>query len=292
MRRRSSHGRLFSGLCVGLVLTLFAACGGGQELQPGFNLFTPEEDVEIGRESAGEILESVPVLAKPEIEAYLDELGARLASRAPGEKFPYEFRILNLKEVNAFALPGGIVFVNRGTLDSVRDEGELAGILAHEVSHVALRHGTNQLSKAHVAARGLHIFGRVFGGSAERSGDARDVVEGLGGLGLNTIFLKFSREAETEADLAAARILAETGYDPIEMARFFDTLGRGNETPEFLSDHPSNGNRAQAVADVRGTLAVSPTPITVTDGFWRMKSALRLLPPAASMRNIRVGPEN
>jgi predicted Zn-dependent protease len=88
-------------------------------------------------------------------------------------------------------------------------------------------------------------------------------------------------------------MLAETGYDPIEMSRFFDTM-RENErsVPEFLSDHPDTGNRAREVADARSGLAVSPRPITVTDGFWKMKSALRLLPPAYSMAPPRVGPDS
>jgi predicted Zn-dependent protease len=265
-----------------------ASCGDRKENEPGFNVFTPQEDVEIGRESAAEVLGQLPELSDEEVAAYVRAVGEGLAGSAPGERFPYEFHVLDVGDINAFALPGGIVFVNRGTLEAVHDEGELAGVLAHEISHVALRHGTSQMSKAYVAKRGIDIFRTIFG----RRDDAGGVAEGLGGLGLNTLFLRFSREAETEADLAGARMLAERGYDPIEMSRFFDTL-RAAETgrvPEFFSDHPDTGNRAQAVADARAALRVSPTPITVTDGFWRMKKALRLLPAAISMRERRVGP--
>jgi predicted Zn-dependent protease len=260
---------------------LLAACGRGGEPEPGFNIFSPEQDVEIGRKSADEVRRLLPPLEVADVEAYLRDVGARLADRAPGERFAYEFYALDVREINAFALPGGIIFVTRGTLETVRDEGELAGVLAHEISHVGLRHGTNQLSKAHVAQAGIDIYRGIAGGGAA---DAGSVAESLGGLGLNTLFLKFSREAETEADMAGVRMLAEAGYDPIEMARFFDTM-RANErsVPEFLSDHPDTGNRAQAVAEAREALPRSSRPITVTDGFWRMKSALRLLPPARSM---------
>jgi predicted Zn-dependent protease len=264
------------------------SCGGRKENDSGFNVFTPEEDVQIGRKSAAEVLDELPELGDEEVVAYVRTVGEGLAGSAPGQRFPYEFHVLDVREINAFALPGGIVFVNRGTLEAVHDEGELAGVLAHEISHVALRHGTSQMSKAYVAKRGIDIFRRIFG----RRDDADDVAGALGGLGLNTLFLRFSREAETEADLAGARMLAERGYDPIEMSRFFDTL-RAAETdhvPEFFSDHPDTGDRALAVADARAALRVSSTPITVTDGFWRMKRALRLMPAAASMRERRVGP--
>ena len=273
-------------------MLLLASCGGRKENEPGFNVFTPEEDVEIGRKSAAEVLDQLPELENEEVAAYVGALGERLAAAAPGEHFPYEFHVLDVREINAFALPGGIVFVNRGTLEAVHDEGELAGVLAHEISHVALRHGTSQMSKAYVAKRGIDIFRTIFGGRG-RDGNASNVAEALGGLGLNTLFLRFSREAETEADLTGARILAGRGYDPIEMSRFFDTLrdAEADHIPEFFSDHPDTGDRARAVADARAALQVSPTPLTVTDGFWRMKRALRLMPAAASMREPRVGPD-
>ena len=125
-----------------------------------------------------------------------------------------QFRSMGGAFPNAFALPGGIVFVTRGTLETVRDEGELAGVLAHEISHVALRHGTSQMSKAYVAEQGIGILGTVFGGGSERPSDAGDMATAVGGIGLNTLFLKFSRECETEADLAGARMLSEVGSCP------------------------------------------------------------------------------
>jgi predicted Zn-dependent protease len=284
---RRTLGRLAA--CLLVAAAVGSGCRSGATDEPGFNLFTPEEDVKIGRESADKVRAELLLLDRPDVEAYLQELGARLASRAPGEKYPYEFHILNVRDLNAFALPGGIIFVNRGTLDAVQDEGELAGVLAHEIGHVALRHGTSQMSKAYVAQRGFDILRRITGGGS-RPGDPVQLADAVGGLGLNTLFLKFSRDAESQADLVGAKILADAGYDPLEMARFFDNVPRGPNGSAFLSDHPALGDRARAVAEIRSTLVVSKTPITVTEGFWKMKSALTLLPPAYSMQEHRVGP--
>ena len=170
----------------------------------------------------------------------------------------------------------------------MRDEGELAGVLAHEISHVALRHGTSQMSKAYVAKRGFDFLRRITGG-AERPDSPAELAKSVGGLGLNTLFLKFNRDAESQADMVGAKILADAGYDPLELARFFDLVPRSG-APAFLSDHPALGDRAAAVAEIRSKLVVSTTPITVTGGFWKMKSALTLLPPASSMAEHRVGP--
>ncbi len=285
--------RFASRMAAGAVLVgaLAAGCRSGGANEAGFNLFTPAEDVEIGRASAEKVRADLPLLESDPVDDYMKELGAKLAGRAPGEKYPYEFFVLDIRDINAFALPGGVIFVNRGTLETVKDEGELAGVLAHEISHVALRHGTSQMSKAYVAQKGFDIIRRLSGGGS-RPSDPTQMASAVGGVGLNTLFLKFSRDAEDEADAAGARILADSGYDPIEMARFFDNLPRGPHGPSFLSDHPALGDRANAVAAMRASLPVSSQPITVTDGFWKMKSALTLLPRAASLQEHRVGPEN
>lgn len=119
--------------------------------EPGFNLFSPAQDVELGRQSAQQIASQMPLLRDEAVVSYVRELGSRLANRAPGERFPYEFNVVASREMNAFALPGGFIFVNAGALTAARNEGELAGVISHEIMHVALRHGTNQASKAYIA---------------------------------------------------------------------------------------------------------------------------------------------
>jgi hypothetical protein len=261
--------------------------------EPGFNLLSVEQDVEVGRKSAAEVAAQMPVVDDATVSAYVSDLGARLAAHAPGAKYPYEFHVVNVKELNAFALPGGFVFVNRGTLEAVTDEGELAGVMAHEISHVALRHGTSQMSKAYIAQAGLGILQRILGGGAgDGTTHVGDVVAAVGGLGLNTLFLKFGRTAESQADLTGAQIMADAGYDPVDMERFFETLAEqgGQGVPEFLSDHPDPGDRARALEEVRRSIRVKPDANRNADAFRRMKAGLRALAPAASMRAAEIGP--
>ena len=156
------------------VVALVAVSGGaalGQTpVTAGFNLFSADQDVEIGRQSAVEAERQLPVVRDPSIAGSVDRIGRRLAAVAPGPKFPYTFKVINASDINAFALPGGPVYVTRGIIEAVRNEGELAGVMAHEISHVALRHGTNQVSKAYLAKAGIGLLGGILGGSATATG--------------------------------------------------------------------------------------------------------------------------
>src|SRR5262249_23526272 len=145
-----------------------------------------------------------------------------LAAVAPGPRFQYSAEVVNSPEINAFALPGGYVYVNRGLIRAVRSEDELAGVIAHEMAHVAQRHGTSQATKAYGAQLGRGILGQVLGGGRNRGVNLAEQV--VGGLGLNALFMKFSRSAESEADRVGARMMARAGYDPMAMADFFDLL--------------------------------------------------------------------
>ena len=240
--------------------------------EPGFNVFTPEQDIELGRRSSEEITQQVPLLQDAPIVEYVRRLGARLAQRAPGYKFPYQFNVIATRDVNAFALPGGYIFVNAGAIMAVKNEGELAGIVAHEITHVALRHGTNQASKAYVAQRGIGILRRVFGGNS----DLGQLMGAIGGTGANVLFLRFGRTAERQADLEGARIMAEAGYDPRDMAAFFQTLAKqnGQRVPEFLSDHPDPGNRIASIKEVLPSLPVRSDAVHDSREFAQIKARL------------------
>src|SRR5262245_61915986 len=149
MLRKKSVFPMFVALALALTLSAFA--DNRTSLKPGWNLFSPEQDVEVGRQTAQEAERQLPMLRDAQAQAYIDALGKRLASKAPGEKYPYQFKIVDDKNINAFALPGGFVYVNRGTIEAADNEAQLAGVIAHEIGHVALRHGTNQVSKAYIA---------------------------------------------------------------------------------------------------------------------------------------------
>ena len=217
----------------------------GDPLKPGYNVFSKEQDVELGRQAASEIRRQVEIVANEEMQRYVRDLGARLAQQPDADNYAYEFTLLNEDSINAFALPGGPIFVHSGLLDAAETEGQLVGVLAHEVSHVALRHGTSQASKAQMLQLPAVLAGAAMGQQSVWSQVGQIGV----GLGLNALIMKYSRGAEKQADALGARIMAGAGYNPIEMADFFQKLEDqgGPRPPVLLSSHPSPGNRVRLV---------------------------------------------
>ena len=214
-------------------------------LKPGWNMFSPDQDVEMGRQVSKEAESQLSLIRNGNISSYIDSLGRQLASRAPGEKYPYQFKVVNDKAINAFALPGGFVYINRGAIEAADNEGQIAGVIAHEISHVALRHGTNQASKAYLAQAPLSILGGVLGSNSIGS-----VLAQLGiGFAANSLFLKYSRDAESQADLMGTQILYDSGYNPNAMVEFFEKIQAESKgrASEFFSDHPNPENRISHV---------------------------------------------
>jgi predicted Zn-dependent protease len=219
-------------------------------IDPHSNRFSPAQDVELGRRAAGELRGKLPIVHDRRTQNYVEQIGERLVAAIPARlrqrQFRYTFQVVDRKDINAFALPGGPVFVNRGMLDAAASDGEVAGVIAHELSHIALRHGTAQATKGQKFQLGAvagQIIGSMIGG---RTGA---VVAQGSQFGLGTYFLKYTREYEREADLLGAQIMARAGYDPRDMANMFRTIARrsGNGGPEWLSDHPSPANRYEAI---------------------------------------------
>ena len=215
-----------------------------KELKPGFNLFTAQQDIQMGKEAAAEVEKSMPVVKSEDLNGYLTKIGARLAKSKHAGTFPFTFATVNDKSINAFALPGGPIFVHTGLIASLDNESQLAGVLAHEMSHVALRHGTNQASKANLLQLGALLASSGMGGESMWSKLGQLGV----GLGAQSVLLKYSRGAETDADLNGARIMNDVGYDPVQMAQFFTKLEAqgqkdNSKLANFLSDHPTPGNR-------------------------------------------------
>src|SRR5688572_13157689 len=186
----------------------------------GFNLFSVQQDVDLGRQSALEVEKQVPLLNDARTNTYLTRIISRLAAQSTGTKYPFTIKAVNSTEVNAFALPGGPMYVNRGLVTTAKNEAELAGVLAHEMSHVILRHGTEQASKAYLGQAGLSLLGGLLG----KSGTPSQIINAVGGFGLNAAFLKFSRSDEYEADALGAELMAKAGYDPLAMATMFAML--------------------------------------------------------------------
>lgn len=250
------------------------------KLKPGWNMFSPQQDVEIGQKVAADAERQLPMLNDARVDRYLDRLGKRLAAKAPGADFPYQFKAVNDSAINAFALPGGFMYVNRGAIEAANTEAQLAGVMAHEISHVALRHGTNQATKANFAQGLLGILGATVG-----SGSVGAVAAQLGaGFFANSVLLKYSRDAETQADVMGTQILYDSGYDPRGVAQFFEIIegqSKGGRPPEFFSSHPNPGNRIERVnREIQKLGGMPEDPRTTSNEFQAIKRHLKSLPPA------------
>jgi beta-barrel assembly-enhancing protease len=243
-----AHRGLAAGFFLGLsLLSLPAAPAQRTQLKQGWNKFSPQDDINLGKRAAAGAEKLLPPCNAPKVDAYLTQLGTRLAQKLPtgGVQYPFEFHCVNDKAINAFALPGGYVFVNRGAIEAADNEAQLAGVIAHELSHVALRHGTNQATKAMLAETGLGIFGAVFG---DTTGGA--LLTQLGSFTAGGVLLRYSRTAESQADVMGTQILYDAGYDPRALAQFFEKLEaetKGKNPPEFFSDHPNPEHRVGRV---------------------------------------------
>lgn len=250
-----------------------------KEPKPGWNLFSKEQDVQLGREAAAEIEKQVTVVNNPEVTQYLNRLGRKLATSKRASDFPYSFKLVADDSINAFALPGGPMYVHTGLIKASETEGQLVGVLAHEMSHVALRHGTNQATKANAIQIPLAIGGAIMG---QRGGMLGQLAQLGIGLGANSVLMKFSRNAESQADYNGALMMSDAGYDPIEMARFFEKLeaqvGKQGRVAEFFASHPSPGNRVKNTEEL---VRLLPAQNYAKDDseFQRMKQIVMGMPP-------------
>jgi beta-barrel assembly-enhancing protease len=213
---------------------------------PGSVGMSREDQQQLGLQAATEVYKQMPVLpdSSPQTQ-YIQQLGNKLVKQIPQQySWPYEFHVVQQKEINAFALPGGPMFVNVGTINAAQNEAQLAGVMAHEMSHVYMQHSAKQAtSPKRTIAEVLGAVGGVFGGST--LGDlARAGIQ----FGAGTMLLSYSRKDEAEADAVGAIIMYKAGYNPMELANFFEILAKqGGGGPQFLSDHPNPGNRSAAI---------------------------------------------
>ena len=186
--------RVLGVVAVGVLLSV-SAVGGQTVITPPKNKYTPAQDVELGQQAAKEVEQQLPLLQDDGIEAFVDRIGRRLVQVMPSamehREFQYSFKVINVREINAFALPGGPMYINRGMIQAARVEGEVAGVMAHELSHVILRHGTAGATKQQpfqIGAIAGAIAGAIIGGTV-----GQVVAQGTQ-FGLGTYFLRYSRE--------------------------------------------------------------------------------------------------
>lgn len=264
----------------------FSAFAQATQIKLHNNKYSVQDDIKLGRQAAQEAESQFPLLRDETVRGYVEGVGRRLVAAIPSEfqhpEFQYYFKVVNARDINAFALPGGPMYVNRGMIEAARTEGEMAGVMAHEISHVALRHGTAQATKGQKYS--------ILGGIAGIAGTI------LGGPGVGQLaqapfgvyLLKFSREYETEADILGAQIMARAGYDPRDLANMFQTIERqGGGGGGFLSDHPSASDRYARINREAQLLRVDTSAYRDSRDFARVQERLRGYGSAPTMAEIQ-----
>ncbi len=211
---------------------------------PGSANMSKADQEKLGLQAVAEVYKQMPVLPDSSpITQYVQQLGKKLQRQIPSKySWPYQFHVIQQKEINAFALPGGPIFINVGTINAADNEAQLAGVMSHEMSHVYMQHSAKQAPKRELAEI-LGALGGILGNSTIGT-LARTGIQ----VGAGTVLLKYSRSDEAQADSVGAIIMYKAGYNPIELAHFFEKLAKeGSGGPQFLSDHPNPGNRSEAI---------------------------------------------
>ena len=238
-----------------------------------------QQEVEIGSQYASEINRQLPLVSNAQVTAYVNQLGRQIA-RQGGRGLNYTFYVVNSDAVNAFAVPGGYVYVNRGLIERVSNMSELAGVLAHEIGHVEQRHGIDQIERMQRANLGLNLAYVLMG---RQPSSAEGALINVGG---SAVFAKFSRDDENEADQSAVPLLIRSGVNPTGLVTMFQklmALQRNSPSAlQWFSTHPTNQER---IAHTQAVIAAVPAAqrrglSNDTQAFQSMKSRLRSLPAA------------
>ena len=262
---------------VALILSATSATG-------GLKLVSVNDEIAIGKKAQQEVRQQVPQLRDATVSNYIASLGRKLAARADGPRFPYTFSVANYREINAFALPGGPIWIHRGAIDAARTEGQLVGVIAHEIAHIANRHAAEQITKGTMANVGLGLLGALLG-----SGTGAQIAQMGAGLAANATMMKFSRDHERQADMKALQYMKRAGYDPRGMVEFLQVLrARQGRDPgsvqTFFASHPAPAERVRRLEQEATRLAGGRRD---SQSFQNVQARLDRLAPAASMRASR-----
>ena len=223
-------------------------------------LISESQEIQMGQEASKEVAQSIGLYKDEAVQSYFADLGKRMAAKSERPKLPWEFHVVDDASVNAFAIPGGFIYVTRGLMTSINDEAELATVLGHEIGHVTHRHSVQQISKAQLAQLGLGV-GSILSSDIAKFGQ-------LVSAGLGVLFLKYGRDAENQADEAGFRYALNEDYDVRRMSKVFETLDRisqasggGGKLPEWLATHPSPGNRIEHIDRMLDTAKIDPSRV-------------------------------
>src|SRR2546426_6526851 len=248
------------------------------------SLISVEQEREIGRQALAQVRKQVPEVRDREVLDYVRSLGRHLVPHAKGPKYPYSFWVADYRELNAFALPGGPVWLHRGIMHAATSESQVVSVLAHEIAHISQRHPAAQLTKAAMANWGLGVLGALLGNSGG-AGAAKIAA----GFLANGLFLKFSRDDEREADRVGLQMMTRAGWDPRGMGEPFDILrreakGDPGTVEGVFSSHPSPQDR---ITELRAEVARHPGGRRDSQEFKDIKARLHRLPPPKVMPRTR-----
>jgi beta-barrel assembly-enhancing protease len=248
---------------------------------PSAGSYTIEQEIQLGLQGKAEIERKLKILPPDHpLSKYINNLGLQLAAKAPGYAFPYSFKVVVEKSVNAFALPGGPIYVHTGLI-AAANEAELAGVMGHEISHVVMRHSARQASRQMKAQIPLAILGSVLGAGV--GGLAGSLAQMGMTLTSGSVFMKYSRDAEKEADMVGAQIIYDAGYNPEAIVTFFLQLkqqGGSSKGPSFLASHPDPGDRAQSIQKILSRFPAKNYPTADSPEFTAAKQSLKNLASA------------
>lgn len=264
-------------------LTARAACVAAASLALGACGVSQQQEVQMGQQEAAQVNQQLPLLQDPTVVGYVNQLGQRIASHTSRADLQWQFAVVNTDVVNAFALPGGFIYVNRGVLERASNESEVASVLAHEIEHVVERHSVKQMEQAQGANIGVGLACALTGVCNNQAAQAAIQIGGT------AVFAKFSRTDEVQADEGGFRNMIAAGINPTGMLTFFQKLlaeeqqsGGNSAVSSWFADHPGTQDR---VADVQRMLSQVPqselrTLETNSAAFNAMKARLAQLPPA------------
>jgi predicted Zn-dependent protease len=241
---------LFGVMAAGLIGCARNPVTGKSEL----SLISESQEIQMGQQAAREVAQTIGFYNDAKVQAYVAGIGKQMAAESERPHLPWEFHVVDDASVNAFAIPGGFIYVTRGLMTSINTEAELASVIGHEIGHVTNRHSVQQISKAQLAQLGLGI-GSILSSDIARFGQ-------LASAGLGILFLKYGRDAEHQADQAGFRYALNENYDVREAPKVFQTLGRISEAggqgrlPEWLSTHPNPENRINRLEKMIDTVKI------------------------------------
>ena len=236
------------------------------------NIFSDAQEVQLGKQFSRQIEQDLKIYSDPTVTAYIAQLGQHLANHSQRQNITYHFKVVDTEVVNAFAIPGGYLYVNIGLIRAAENESELAGVIGHEIGHVVGKHGVKQMTRQ----LGLAAVAQLALGENESK-----LKQMVAGLAANGVLMKYGRDAEREADRYAVQEMYDAGIDPEGMATFFEKLlklqkGKPSKLEQIFSTHPPTAER---IAAVRARIAQLPRKPNLKSDSQRFHQIKKRLPP-------------